>query len=121
MAAPVYEPYGHPHFHGLHPRPETSAFWAVPQQLQHAPAESPVMPLPQTGSLFTTAIAAVVSVLSGVAICDALRQGAAPHTAREAVIWWPLLFSTLATPLSASCPAADSRAVRSPSHSHGFG
>ncbi|MFD3545511.1 hypothetical protein ACFWUW_07800 [Streptomyces sp. NPDC058655] len=49
----------------------------------------------QTGSLFTAAlvavIAAVVSILSGLAICDALRHSAAPHTAREVIIWWPLL------------------------------
>ncbi|WP_329468341.1 hypothetical protein [Streptomyces sp. NBC_01431] len=173
MAAPVYEPYGYPYFHGPHPQPETSAFWALPEQLQHvspghmlgppgeahqpwdpamelagllqesavlgppepfmpagfenigdtastlgfaaglqhAPAgrspappshghrrnqsKSPVMTLLQTGSLFTAAlvavIAAVVSILSGLAICNALRHSAAPHTAREVVIWWPLL------------------------------
>nr|WSX54410.1 hypothetical protein OG409_05865 [Streptomyces sp. NBC_00974] len=49
----------------------------------------------QTGSLFTAGlvavIAAVVSILSGLAICDALRHSAAPHTAREVVSWWPLL------------------------------
>ncbi|MBT1186746.1 hypothetical protein HET69_22775 [Streptomyces sp. CJ_13] len=79
--------------------------------LQHAPAgrsparpshghrrnrsKSPVMTLLQTGSLFTAAlvavIAAVVSILSGLAIYDALRHSAAPHTPREVVIWWPLL------------------------------
>ncbi|MFE4210953.1 hypothetical protein ACFRSX_25165 [Streptomyces goshikiensis] len=79
--------------------------------LQHAPArraparpshghrrnrsKSPVMTLLQTGSLFTAAlvavIAAVVSILSGLAIYDALRHSAAPHTPREVVVWWPLL------------------------------
>ncbi len=58
-------------------------------------SKSPVMTLLQTGSLFTATlvavIAAVVSILSGLAICDALRHSAAPHTAREVVIWWPLL------------------------------
>ncbi|MCX5071127.1 hypothetical protein OHA84_35810 [Streptomyces sp. NBC_00513] len=169
MAAPVYEPYGYSDIHG---QPEPSAFWGVPQQVQHAspgqlgapnqahqpwdPAEElaillqegaalgqpepftpkpfdgigdtaatlgfvaglehnpgerpstqatgghrrnqskrPVMTLLQTGSLFTAVlvavIAAVVSILSGLAICDALRHSAAPHTAREVVIWWPLL------------------------------
>ncbi|MCY0940778.1 hypothetical protein [Streptomyces antarcticus] len=58
-------------------------------------SKSPVATLLQTGSLFTAAlvaaIATVVSILSGLAICDALRHSAAPHTAREVVIWWPLL------------------------------
>lgn len=58
-------------------------------------SKSPVGTLLHTGSLFTAvlvaAIAAVVSILSGLAICDALRHSAAPHTAREVVIWWPLL------------------------------
>ncbi|MGW3321367.1 hypothetical protein [Streptomyces virginiae] len=49
----------------------------------------------QTGSLFTAAlvgaIAAVVSILSGLAICDTLRHSAGPHTAHEVVSWWPLL------------------------------
>ncbi|MFF3432264.1 hypothetical protein [Streptomyces sp. NPDC002602] len=53
------------------------------------------MTLVQTGSLFTAAlvaaIATVVSILSGLAICDALRHSAAPQTAREVVNWWPLL------------------------------
>ena len=58
-------------------------------------SKSPVVTLLQTGSLFTAVlvavIAAVVSILSGMAICDALRHSAAPHTAREVVSWWPLL------------------------------
>ncbi len=173
MAAPVYEPYGYPDIHGLHPQPETSAFWGQPEHVQHPspgqqlggpgeahppwdpaeelaillqesaapgqpkpftqdgfggigdtastiglvaglkhspaerppaqtsgghrrnPSKSPVLPLLQTGSLFTAAlvgvIAAVVSILSGLAICDALRQSAGPHTARAVVSWWPLL------------------------------
>ncbi|WP_432215534.1 hypothetical protein [Streptomyces subrutilus] len=56
---------------------------------------SPVVTLLQTGSVFTAvlvgAIAVVVSILSGLAICDALRHSAAPHTARAVVGWWPLL------------------------------
>ncbi|MFD3761835.1 hypothetical protein [Streptomyces sp. NPDC058622] len=171
MAAPVYEPYGYPDIHGLHPQPDTSAFWGRPEHVQHPspeqplgefgtehrpwdPAEElaillqesaalgqpepftrvdfdgvneaagtigfvpglppterpptppanghrrtrskpPVATLLQTGSLFTAvlvaAIAAVVSIFSGLAICDALRHSATPHTAREVVIWWPLL------------------------------
>lgn len=173
MAAPVYEPYGYPDFHGIHPQPETSAFRGRPEPVQrpssgqplggpdgahpswdpveelavllqesaapgqpepfarvgadglgdtaatsgwvaglnHVPAGCPPGPpsgghrriksrsqvttLLQTGSLFTAvlvgAIAAVVSILSGVAICDALRHSAAPHTARDVVAWWPLL------------------------------
>ncbi|MGW7331573.1 hypothetical protein ACWGIU_23905 [Streptomyces sp. NPDC054840] len=58
-------------------------------------SKSPVMTLLQTGSLFTAAlvgaIATVVSILSGVAICDTLRHSAGPQTAREVVSWWPLL------------------------------
>ncbi|GGU02052.1 hypothetical protein GCM10010272_53990 [Streptomyces lateritius] len=169
----MYEPYGYPDIHGLHPQPETSPFldrsehvqppstgqplggpgeahlsWdpveelaillqesAAPGQpesftrvgfddlgdtagtsgwvagLNHAAAERPPTPpsgghrrsqskppvvtLLQTGSVFTAVlvgvIAAVVSILSGLAIWDALRHSAAPHTGREVVSWWPLL------------------------------
>ncbi|MFJ3514792.1 MULTISPECIES: hypothetical protein [unclassified Streptomyces] len=59
------------------------------------PPRAPVMTLLQTGSLFTAvlvaAIAGVVSILSGLAICDTLRHSAGPQTAREVVGWWPLL------------------------------
>ncbi|MFF4426417.1 hypothetical protein ACFY04_37660 [Streptomyces sp. NPDC001549] len=58
-------------------------------------SRKPVATLLQTGSLFTAVlvavIAALVSVLSGMAICDALRHSAGLHTAREVVSWWPLL------------------------------
>ncbi|MGW7459934.1 hypothetical protein [Streptomyces sp. NPDC054797] len=58
-------------------------------------SRTPVTTLLQTGSLFTAVlvavIAAVVSVLSGLVICDALRHSAGPHTASEVVSWWPLL------------------------------
>ncbi|WP_327733091.1 hypothetical protein OG749_03710 [Streptomyces nojiriensis] len=58
-------------------------------------SKTPVATLLQTGSLFTAllvaVIAAVVSVLSGMAICDALRHSAGLHTARDVVSWWPLL------------------------------
>ncbi|MFA7768241.1 hypothetical protein [Streptomyces sp. NRRL S-448] len=58
-------------------------------------SRTPVATLLQTGSLFTAVlvavIAALVSVLSGMAICDALRHSAGLHTAREVVSWWPLL------------------------------
>ncbi|MER6251436.1 hypothetical protein ABT224_08675 [Streptomyces sp. NPDC001584] len=58
-------------------------------------SRTPVATLLQTGSLFTAVlvavIAAVVSVLSGMAICDALRHSAGLHTARDVVSWWPLL------------------------------
>ncbi|MFF5705212.1 hypothetical protein ACFY7H_22325 [Streptomyces sp. NPDC012794] len=54
-----------------------------------------VATLLQTGSLFTAVlvavIAAVVSVLSGLVICDALRHSAELDTAGEVVSWWPLL------------------------------
>lgn len=57
--------------------------------------KSPVVSLVQKGSLFTAAlvggIAAVVSILSGLALCDTLRHSAGPNTAREVVSWWPLL------------------------------
>ncbi|MGW7450068.1 hypothetical protein [Streptomyces sp. NPDC054787] len=58
-------------------------------------SRTPVTTLLQTGSLFTAVlvavIAAVVSVLSGLVICDALRHSAGLHTASEVVSWWPLL------------------------------
>lgn len=59
------------------------------------PTKTPVLSLLQTGSLFTAVlvavIAAVVSIFSGLAICDALRHSADPHTARAVIRWWPLL------------------------------
>ncbi|WP_329106649.1 hypothetical protein [Streptomyces sp. NBC_01439] len=58
-------------------------------------SRTPVATLVQTGSLFTAVLVAIiatlVSVLSGMAICDALRHSAGLHTAREVVSWWPLL------------------------------
>ncbi|CAL9360502.1 hypothetical protein SUDANB120_00651 [Streptomyces sp. enrichment culture] len=49
----------------------------------------------RTGSLLTSVlvavIAAVVSLFSGMAICDALRHSAGPRTAHDVVSWWPLL------------------------------
>ncbi|GAA3243764.1 hypothetical protein [Streptomyces lavendulae] len=54
-----------------------------------------ILTLFRTGSLFSAllvaVIAAVVSVFSGLAISDALRQTAGPRTAQNIVIWWPLL------------------------------
>ncbi len=176
MAAPVYESYGYPDIHGVHPQAETSAFWDRTEHVQHPssgqplggpgeahpswdpveelaillqesaapgqpepfirvgfddtgvtgdtvstlglvaglkhtptgrpptrassghrrnPSKSPAVTLLQTGSVFTAvlvgAIAAVVSILSGLAICDALRHSTGPHTDREVASWWPLL------------------------------
>ncbi|MFF5809407.1 hypothetical protein [Streptomyces sp. NPDC012746] len=58
-------------------------------------SRTPTDTLLQTGSFFTAAlvavIAAVVSILSGLVICDALRHSAGLHTARDVVSWWPLL------------------------------
>ncbi|MFD9339520.1 hypothetical protein ACFWBF_34815 [Streptomyces sp. NPDC060028] len=58
-------------------------------------SKTPVATLLHTGSLFTAVlvavIAAVVSILSGLVICDALRHSAGLHTAGEVVSWWPLL------------------------------
>ncbi|MFF1340421.1 hypothetical protein ACFVYT_21335 [Streptomyces sp. NPDC058290] len=58
-------------------------------------AKAPAVALLRTGSLCTAVlvalIAAVVSVLSGLAICDALQHSAAPRTAHDVVGWWPLL------------------------------
>ncbi|MET9639564.1 hypothetical protein ABZY83_24720 [Streptomyces virginiae] len=58
-------------------------------------SKRPVVTLLRTGSLFTAVlvavIAAVVSILSGLAICETLRHSAGLHTAREVVGWWPLL------------------------------
>ncbi|WP_404962686.1 hypothetical protein [Streptomyces sp. 147326] len=172
----MYEPYGYPDIHGLHPQPETSAFWDRPEHAQHPstgqplggpgeahpswdpveelaillqesaapgqpepftrvgfddtgvtgdtvstlglvaglkhtptgrpptqassghrrnPSKPPTVTLLQTGSVFTAvlvgAIATVVSILSGLAICDALRHSAAAHADREVASWWPLL------------------------------
>ncbi|MEU2392892.1 hypothetical protein [Streptomyces sp. NPDC007369] len=62
---------------------------------RHAASKSPFGTLLRTGSLFTAllvaVIAAVVSVFSGLAICDALRHSATPRTAHDVVSWWPLL------------------------------
>ncbi|MFE5772941.1 hypothetical protein ACFQ7O_31835 [Streptomyces sp. NPDC056485] len=166
----MYESYGYPDVHGLHPQPETSMFWDRPENVQHpytgqalggtgmahpswdpvedlaiflqesaapghperfprdglgdtastsgwapglnqnaaerppAPpsgghrrskSKSPVVTLLHTGSVFTAAlvgaIAAVVSILSGLAICDALRHSAGPDTDGDVLSWWPLL------------------------------
>ncbi|WP_073780944.1 hypothetical protein [Streptomyces sp. MJM1172] len=58
-------------------------------------AKRSTAPLMRTGSFCTAVlvaiIAAVVSILSGLALCDALRHSATPHTAHEVVSWWPLL------------------------------
>ncbi|WP_234318199.1 hypothetical protein [Streptomyces sp. NRRL S-244] len=57
--------------------------------------KAPAMALMRTGSLCTSVlvaiIAAVVSIFSGLAICDALRHSAVPHTGHDVVSWWPLL------------------------------
>ncbi|MFJ6784095.1 hypothetical protein [Streptomyces yangpuensis] len=49
----------------------------------------------RTGSTCTAVLVAViatlVSILSGLAICDTLRHSAGLHTARGVVGWWPLL------------------------------
>ncbi|MET9572833.1 DUF2637 domain-containing protein [Streptomyces virginiae] len=62
---------------------------------RRSPSKPPVVTLLRTGSLFTAVlvavIAAVVSILSGLAICETLRQSAGLHTAREVGSWWPLL------------------------------
>ncbi|WP_256987444.1 hypothetical protein [Streptomyces sp. BR123] len=62
---------------------------------RHAASKSPSGTLLRTGSLFTAllvaVIAAVVSVFSGLAICDALRHSATPRTTHDVVSWWPLL------------------------------
>lgn len=59
------------------------------------PAKTPVVTLVRTGSVFTAVlvavIAAVVSVFSGLAICEALRHSAGPRTAHDVASWWPLL------------------------------
>ncbi|MFE2553982.1 hypothetical protein ACFXGI_36505 [Streptomyces sp. NPDC059355] len=58
-------------------------------------AKTPGVALMRTGSLCTSVlvalIAAVVSIFSGLAICDALRHSAVPHTGHDVVSWWPLL------------------------------
>ncbi|MEU3776591.1 DUF2637 domain-containing protein [Streptomyces sp. NPDC032472] len=60
-----------------------------------SPAKTSVVSLLRTGSLFTAVlvavIAAVVSIFSGLAICEALRHSAGPRTAHDVASWWPLL------------------------------
>ncbi|MEU8432549.1 DUF2637 domain-containing protein [Streptomyces sp. NPDC029216] len=60
-----------------------------------SPAKAPVVALLRTGSLCTAVlvavIAAVVSMFSGLAICEALRHSAGPRTAHDVASWWPLL------------------------------
>ncbi|MFJ6721690.1 DUF2637 domain-containing protein [Streptomyces sp. NPDC091259] len=62
---------------------------------RRTPPRSTAGSLLGTGSVFTAVlvavIAAVVSVFSGLAICDALRHSAGPHTTQDIVSWWPLL------------------------------
>ncbi|MDX2389574.1 MULTISPECIES: DUF2637 domain-containing protein [unclassified Streptomyces] len=171
----MYESYGYPDIHGVHPQPETPAFWDQPENVQHPstgqppggpgeahpswdpveelaillqesaapgqpepftrggfdaevtgdtvstlglvaglkhtptgrpptqassghrrnPSRPPAVTLLQTGSVFAAvlvgAIAAVVSGLSGLAICDALRHSAEPHMDRDVASWWPML------------------------------
>ncbi|MFG2486244.1 MULTISPECIES: hypothetical protein [Streptomyces] len=102
------EPFGHP---GFDPAADTVSAMGLVAGLKHTPLErpprqtssghrrssskSPVVTLLRTGSLFTAVlvavIAAVVSILSGLAICDTLRHSAGLHTAHEVVSWWPLL------------------------------
>ncbi|KIF03027.1 hypothetical protein PL81_26690 [Streptomyces sp. RSD-27] len=58
-------------------------------------AKTSVVALLRTGSLCTAVlvavIAAVVSIFSGLAICEALRHSAGPRTAHDVASWWPLL------------------------------
>ncbi|MFF4581568.1 hypothetical protein [Streptomyces sp. NPDC001389] len=58
-------------------------------------AKTSVVTLLRTGSLCTAVlvavIAAVVSIFSGLAICEALRHSAGPRTAHDVASWWPLL------------------------------
>ncbi|GAA1581828.1 MULTISPECIES: DUF2637 domain-containing protein [Streptomyces] len=80
MAPSATGEWPHPPAHASHRRP-TSGTSAVT--------------LLRTGSLLTSVlvavIAAVVSLFSGMAICDALRHSAGPRTAHDVVSWWPLL------------------------------
>ncbi|GLV82987.1 hypothetical protein Slala03_26760 [Streptomyces lavendulae subsp. lavendulae] len=84
------------------PRPETPHHGQPPHHGHRRVAtkaprtpRAPILTLFRTGSLFSAllvaVIAAVVSVFSGLAISDALRQTAGPRTAHDIVIWWPLL------------------------------
>ncbi len=62
---------------------------------RRVPPKAPMLTLFRTGSLFSAllvaVIAAVVSIFSGLAISEALRQSAGPGTAHDVVSWWPLL------------------------------
>lgn len=67
----------------------------APNGHRRTPPTTPAITLARTSSVCTAllvaVIAAVVSIFSGLAICDALRHSAAPHTAHDVVNWWPLL------------------------------
>ncbi|MCY0924024.1 hypothetical protein OS965_38890 [Streptomyces sp. H27-G5] len=67
----------------------------APSGHRRIPLKTPAVSLLRTSSLCTAVlvavIAAVVSIFSGLAICDALRHSAGPRAAREVVIWWPSL------------------------------
>ncbi len=76
---------------GAGQRPHTAA----PHGHRRTPARTSVVNLLRTGSLFTAVlvavIAALVSVFSGLAVCEALRHSAGPRTAHDVASWWPLL------------------------------
>ncbi|MFE5718627.1 hypothetical protein [Streptomyces erythrochromogenes] len=96
---------------GFDPAADTVSAMGLVAGLHHSPSERPprqtssghrrsssrppVVTLLRTGSMFTAVlvavIAAMVSILSGLAICETLRHSAGLHTAREVVGWWPLL------------------------------
>ncbi|MFJ5551184.1 hypothetical protein [Streptomyces sp. NPDC093225] len=58
-------------------------------------ARTPVVAVLRTSSLCTAVlvavIATVVSMFSGLAVCEALRHSAGPRTAHDVASWWPLL------------------------------
>ncbi|MEU6896175.1 hypothetical protein ABZ934_31420 [Streptomyces sp. NPDC046557] len=62
---------------------------------RRASSMTSVVTMLRTGSFFTAllvaAIATVVSIFSGLAVCEALRRSADPRTAHDVVSWWPLL------------------------------
>ncbi|WP_327280573.1 MULTISPECIES: hypothetical protein [unclassified Streptomyces] len=76
-------------YQGHGPHPET------PHGHRRVPPKAAMLTLFRTGSLFSAllvaVIAAVVSLFSGLAISDALRHSAGPHTTHDVVSWWPLL------------------------------
>ncbi|KPH97096.1 hypothetical protein OV450_1110 [Actinobacteria bacterium OV450] len=80
---------------GLHRNTQEGPRSETPHGHRRVPPKEAMLTLFRTGSLFSAllvaVIAAVVSLFSGLAVADALRHSAGPHTTHDVVSWWPLL------------------------------